>query len=102
VKYLVELKAFGHYFDKIYGTGDKFKSKEDHFKQVISEFNPELIIFIGDGLEDMRVGKKFNAVTIGIPSHQTKKKLIEAGAKYVLQTSEIVDLLKIILVGRVK
>ena len=94
VKYLIELKAFGHYFNKIYGTGDKFKSKEDHFKQVIKEFNPELIVFIGDGLEDMRVGKKFNAVTIGIPSHQTKEKLIEAGARYVLQTHEIVDLLK--------
>jgi phosphoglycolate phosphatase-like HAD superfamily hydrolase len=97
VKYLVGLKDIGSYFDKIYGTGERFRSKEDHFKQLVDEFNPKLIIFIGDGLEDMRVGKKFNAITIGIPSHQTKEKLIEAGAQYVLPTFKISGLLKTIL-----
>lgn len=99
VKYLIDLKDIGKYFDEIFGTSERFRSKEDHFKQLVDEYNPELIVFVGDGLEDMRVGKKFNAITIGIPSHQTKEKLIEAGAKYVLPTSEIIDLLKTILSG---
>ena len=94
IKFLVDTKGLGKYFDKIYGTNEKFKSKEDHFKEMISEFKPELIVFVGDGIEDMRVGKKYNAITIGVPSHQTKEKLLEAGAMYVLPTNKIVSLLK--------
>ena len=89
IKYLVKLKEVDGYFDRIYGTSEKFESKEDHFREIINEFDPELLIFVGDGFEDMRVGRKYGAITIGIPSHQTKERLLEAGAQYVLPTDKI-------------
>lgn len=98
IKYLIKLKGIENYFDRVYGTDEKFRTKEDHFRALIAEYNPDLIVFVGDGLEDMRVGKRFNALTIGVPSHQIKEDLIEAGAQHVLQTHEIVGFLKTTIV----
>ncbi len=97
IRYLIKLKGLNKYFDRIYGTDEKFRSKEDHFKEILFEYKPKLIIFVGDGFEDIRVGRKYGAITIGVPSHQTKEKLIEVGANYVLPTDGIIDLLKTIL-----
>lgn len=97
IKYLIKLKEVERYFDRIYGTNEKFKSKEDHFKEIINEFNPKLFIFVGDGFEDMRVGRKYGAITIGVPSHQTKERLLEVGTQYVLPINKINSELKNIL-----
>jgi phosphoglycolate phosphatase-like HAD superfamily hydrolase len=94
IKYLIRLKGAEKYFDRIYGTSERFKGKEDHFREIIKEFSPRLLIFAGDGFEDMRVGRKYGAVTIGVPSHQTGENLIEAGARYVLPTDKISRALK--------
>jgi len=94
LKYLVKLTKADKYFDRIYGSSNKYKSKEDHFKEILNEFKPGLIVFVGDGFEDMWVGRKYGAITIGVTSHQSKKKLIQAGANYTSSTKEVIKILK--------
>lgn len=97
LKFLIKLKKMDKYFDRIYGTNEKFKNKEYHFEQIIGNFRPELLIFVGDGFEDMRVGHRYNAITIGVPTHQTGDSLRKSGAQYVLLPDKISHLLKNIL-----
>lgn len=97
LKFLIKLKKMDKYFDRIYGTNEKFKSKEYHFELIIDNFKPELLIFVGDGFEDMKVGRRYNAITIGVPTHQTDDSLRNSGAQYVLPLGKISHLLKNIL-----
>jgi phosphoglycolate phosphatase-like HAD superfamily hydrolase len=41
---------------------------------------PSLGIFIGDGLEDMKIAKQFKYTAVGIPSNHTSQVLVDAGA----------------------
>lgn len=91
--YLVNLTKVGNYFDHIYGTNG-FKNKEQHFEKIKSEYNPDMLIFVADGLEDMKLGKLFNIITIGVPTNHSEKALRLAGAVKIAQTSELVNVLK--------
>jgi phosphoglycolate phosphatase-like HAD superfamily hydrolase len=68
------------YFDLILGTSQNFKSKIDHFDMIAQKHCPSLGIFIGDGLEDMKIAKQFKYTAIGIPANHTSQVLVEAGA----------------------
>ncbi len=81
--------SLDQYFDKIYGTNGIYTSKQDHFKEIIQNGKPNLGIFIGDGLEDMRIAKKFNFFAIGLPSNHSPKKLLSAGADLICNFSEL-------------
>lgn len=94
LKYLIDLNNLSSYFDLILGTGDKYNSKKDHFKQLVNEQNPELIVYVSDGLEDMKIAKEFNAFSIGIPANHSKKELAEAGANEVCDLNEIINIIK--------
>lgn len=94
LQYLINLNNLSSYFDLIMGTGDKYNSKKDHFKHLINEQKPELIVYVSDGLEDMKIAKEFNAFSIGIPVNHSKKELINAGANKVCGLSDVVALIK--------
>jgi phosphoglycolate phosphatase-like HAD superfamily hydrolase len=68
------------YFDLILGTSQNFKSKIDHFDMIAQKNCPSLGIFIGDGLEDMRIAKQFKYTAVGIPANHAPQLLVEAGA----------------------
>jgi len=79
IKYLVNLSGLSNYFDLILGTGSIYYSKQDHFRKIIKEQRPDLIAYVADGLEDMKIAKEFDVFSIGIPTNHSKEKLIAAG-----------------------
>lgn len=94
IRLLAALNKVDHYFDRIFGTDEKFQRKEDHFQLLVSEYMPDVLVYVGDGLEDMRVGSKFSAITIGVPTNHSADELKKADAKYVCEMTNLVELLK--------
>lgn len=90
LKYLVELNGLSKYFDLILGTNEKYKSKTDHFIEIIQNQKPDLLIFVADSPEDMKVSKQANAIPIGIPTNHTASELLDAGAMYVCDLNEVI------------
>jgi phosphoglycolate phosphatase-like HAD superfamily hydrolase len=88
---LLTLNGIAHYFDLVVGTNEHYRSKHDHFKEIITQQNPSLMIFIADGLEDMKVARAFGAVSIGIPTNHTTQALLSAGADHVCDLSESIE-----------
>ena len=97
IRYLVKLNSLSAYFDLVLGTNERYLSKRDHFKEVIEHTEPELMVFIADGLEDMRIAKEFNIICIGIPTNHSSHKLEEAGATYVCELGEVKLIIKKLL-----
>jgi phosphoglycolate phosphatase len=87
IQYLIELLKFSEYFDLVLGTNNLFRSKIDHFQKIVDENNPDLLVFVGDGVEDMRVAKQFQSKTIGVLTNCSKEDLITAGADITCATS---------------
>jgi phosphoglycolate phosphatase-like HAD superfamily hydrolase len=83
MKQLVEKEGLSSYYDLVLGTNDKYLSKRDHFKKIIKEKNPDLVVFIADGLEDMKICKEFGITSIGVSTNHTKEELLDAGASMV-------------------
>ena len=94
---MVKLNSLSAYFDLVLGTNERYLSKRDHFKEVIRRTKPELMVFIADGLEDMKVAKEFNVISIGVPSNHSRQELEKAGATYVCELGEVEFLVKKIL-----
>ena len=86
IKYLVELNGLSNYFDLILGTDLRFISKNEHFNEVGKIWRPDEVFFIADGLEDMRIAKKFGFYSIGITSNHSQKDLKDAGASETVDT----------------
>lgn len=99
IRYLVRLNGVGTYFDLILGTDEKYPSKREHFRKIIEGKTPDLLIYMADGLEDMRVGKEFGAYTIGIPTNHPRLYLRKAGADYICNLNESIEVIKLILIG---
>lgn len=93
IQYLVNLTQVLQYFDFILGTNERYLSKEDHFRQIIENKKPDLTVFVADGLEDMKVAKKFNSIGVGVPINRSRKELLAAGATYVCNLSEVRNLI---------
>lgn len=93
LKYLVELNGLSKYFNLILGTNKKYKSKTDHFIEIIQTQKPDLLIFVADSAEDMKVAKQANAISIGIPTNHTESELFTAGAKYVCEIQDAVGII---------
>lgn len=88
INYLVRLNGIENYFDDVYGTNEVYASKEDHFREILNNKNPQTKIFVGDGEEDMKLAKKFRFETIGIPTNHTEENLKAAGADYVVELKD--------------
>lgn len=97
IQYLVKLNGVSQYFNAIYGTDNQYRSKSDHFRQVIKTTNPQLIIYLADGLEDMKVAKEFGIISIGLPTNHTATNLQAAGATYVCDHTRTIKIIQKIL-----
>jgi phosphoglycolate phosphatase-like HAD superfamily hydrolase len=85
IQYLVNINELSEYFNLVLGTDNTYKTKNDHFQRIIAEQKPELIIYIADGPEDMRIAKEFELVkAIGVATNHSKEELLNAGAKNVV------------------
>ncbi|GBE95487.1 DUF952 domain-containing protein [Nostoc cycadae] len=60
----------------------------------IEEFTK--IVFIGDGIWDIKAARNLNISFIGIANHQAPEKLLDAGAKTVLQDFDNCDFTKLL------
>jgi phosphoglycolate phosphatase-like HAD superfamily hydrolase len=78
--YLTNLNGVSGYFDLILGTNEIYTSKHVHFSKIIREQKSRSIVFVADGLEDMRVAKEFGAMSIGISTNLSKASLKSVGA----------------------
>lgn len=83
IQYLVNLNGLSQYFDVVLGTDQKYISKREHFKKIITEQKPDNIIFVADSSEDMTVAKMFpNTTAIGVLTNHLEQELKEAGADF--------------------
>lgn len=89
INYLVKVNGILRFFDIVLGTDDKFRSKRDHFDLVIKAQQPQLMFYLADGLEDMKVAQEFGVISIGLPTNHSQESLQEAGAKYVCEPNEV-------------
>lgn len=97
IQYLVKLNGVSQYFNAIYGTNNQYRSKHDHFRHVIKTTNPQIIIYLADGLEDMKVAKEFGIISIGLPTNHSEESLHTAGATHVCDHSNVISLVKKIM-----
>lgn len=89
INYLVKVNGVLRFFDIVLGTDNKFRSKRDHFDLVIKAQQPQLMFYLADGLEDMKVAQEFDVISIGLPTNHSQESLGEAGAKYVCDLNEV-------------
>ena len=94
IQYLVKLNGVNDFFDKTYGTDKYFASKEDHFKEIVQKYSVNSIVFVADGPEDMRVGKKFDAFNIGVLSNHSQSELLNSGANEVCGAMDVISVIK--------
>lgn len=88
IKYLVNLNGVAQFFDIVLGTNEKYHSKKDHFSEILKDKNPELLVFVADSAEDMKISKEFGAKTIGVTTNHKKEELLSAGADSVAKDLE--------------
>lgn len=88
IQYLTKINGVYSYFDAVYGTGKRYKTKDDHFKEILQNRKADLKIFLADSPSDMIRAKNFNFILVGIPTTHSKEQLKNAGADYVCSLSE--------------
>lgn len=89
LQFLVTRYGLTPYFDYVFGTNQKYKSKNEHFAELSKNNNIDFGIFIGDGLEDMRIAKQFNFIAVGLPVNHGAHALFEAGADSVCTYAQL-------------
>lgn len=94
IQYLVRTNCVAEYFDLVLGTNQQFVSKREHFEKIKSRWNPDLIIFIADSPEDMKIANEFKAKSLGVLTNHTKEELIDAGAMKVCNLSGVINTIK--------
>jgi phosphoglycolate phosphatase-like HAD superfamily hydrolase len=87
IKYLIKLLGLSQYFDLVLGTNNTYKSKSDHFRELLADKNPDLLVFVADGAKDMEIAKEFGAKSVGILSNRPRRELEEAGASAICETT---------------
>lgn len=97
IKRLVNLNGVTKYFDKILGTNEKYPSKREHFQEIVSIKKPSKLVFVADGTEDMRVAKEFGVIAIGILTNHSEKELLDAGAQYTCNLSQVVPTIQALI-----
>lgn len=100
IRFLVKLNNVERYFDLILGTNAQYKSKKDHFREINTSHHPSVLIYLADGLEDMRVAKEFSAVSIALPTNHSRAALQEAGAQYICNLQEVPTVVEAVLQSR--
>lgn len=94
IQYLVNLNKLGDYFDSVFGTSKEYPTKREHFKKIIEEQEPKTIVWVADSQEDMRIGRQFGAVCIGVLTNHSKTELLNSGAKHAVKLNEVINIIK--------
>lgn len=94
IQFLTRINGVSEYFDSIWGTNNKFPSKVEHFKTIISQWGPDKIIFTADSAEDMRIAKEAKAIPIGILTNNSQEKLKNAGAERTCTLQDAITAIK--------
>lgn len=89
IQILVSKYGLAPYFDYVFRTNHEYTSKEDHFSELLSKNQMDFGIFIGDGLEDVKIAKDFNFIAVGLPVNHKAGALIEAGADSVCSYAQL-------------
>ncbi|MBF8250006.1 MAG: hypothetical protein HW400_607 [Candidatus Levybacteria bacterium] len=97
IRYLANINNTSEYFDMILGTNNEYPSKTEHFNKIISEWNPDKIIFVADGIKDMQFAKEANAISIGIPTNRTAGELKQAGATATCNLQDAISAIKALM-----
>lgn len=84
-----ETLGLKHYFEAVFGYNGSISpyNKENVVKWILNKYNldPLQLLVVGDGPKEMKVGKKFGAVTIGLISNNvTRKILLDSGADFIV------------------
>jgi phosphoglycolate phosphatase-like HAD superfamily hydrolase len=94
IKFLAKLNNVSEYFDLILGTNNEFPSKTEHFKKIVSRWNPDKIVFVADSPEDMRMSKEENVIPIGVLTNHTEQELKNAGASATCNIQDVIPTIK--------
>ena len=99
-KQILETLGLSKYFTEIYG-GDSFKEKKPNplpIYEILKKFslNKENVVMVGDGANDIMVGKNAGVTTIGVLyGYSSQEKLNELAPDYIAKTpKEIVDIVE--------
>lgn len=102
IKYLAKLNGIADCFDLILGTDDQFPTKFDHFYEIKTKWMPQNVVFVADGLSDMKIAKKSGAIPIGITTNHLKQELIDAGAAAACALSDAISAIRQLDAGLTK
>jgi phosphoglycolate phosphatase-like HAD superfamily hydrolase len=94
LEHLMTALGLDRHFDRILGMNDAFESKVDHFNLITEATAPTQGIFIGDGLEDMRVARQFGFFAIALPTNHPPTRLREAGADVVCELPDLQQVIR--------
>lgn len=101
-KHILETLNLSQFFNEIYG-GDSFKEKKPNplpIYEIMKKFslNKENIVMVGDGANDIMVGKNAGIKTIGVLyGYSSQEQLINLAPDYIAKTpNEITELIKIL------
>ncbi len=94
IRYLTKLNGIADYFDLILGTNKQFPTKYDHFAEIRKKWPLSKLLFVADGLTDMKISKESGAVPIGLPTNHSKRELLNAGAAAVCPLPEAINIIK--------
>jgi len=81
-------RGLDHYFTFILGTrGVDFYKGEPHLNFISEKLclKPREIVFVGDGANDMRIGKAYGCFTVGRADLVDEKTLLSSGANITLK-----------------
>jgi len=82
-------------FDNYFGFKSSGKGKEEHFRIILKEYEPEEVVYVGDSITDMQIAKKYGVHAIGIIGTFSESELFLARADFVLKNlKELLSLLK--------
>jgi len=102
----VEILKLKHYFEKVFGYNGQIHpyTKENALKWIIKKYkikNPLQILVVGDGPKEIKTGRDFGTITIGLVSNNlSKKNLLKSGADYIVYNpTDLVDCLNYIDLG---
>ena len=99
-KQILDTLGLSKYFTEIYG-GDSFKEKKPNplpIYEILKKFslNKENVVMVGDGANDIMVGKNAGVTTIGVLyGYSSQEKLNELAPDYIAKTpKDIVDIVE--------
>jgi len=94
VRFLADQLGLGGYFDRsggeVLGSHSGFGKGRGHVEYICKEYHlkPHALLFIGDDLADIRLGKEAGVYTVSLAGSRDKDALLVGGAQSVIDSLE--------------